>query len=238
MLSQRKYLVTFLLSLCALLLSATVSAQQVSISPLRVTFKGDQQSEILTLRNVSNGPFTVQPKVMKWTQRDGKDVFEPTREVLVAPPIVEVPAGETQIIRLSLRRAPDAKDELSYRVFVQQVAAPQKNNSATLSFSWSLSLPIFVAPLSDVSTPNLEWVGQMNGKNLELAVTNPGVQHIQLKSIKVESTVGSTSSAQMIYVLGGQTGKLIVAAPAGVSDKVTIVANTDAGEIRREVAIR
>jgi P pilus assembly chaperone PapD len=78
----------------------------------------------------------------------------------------------------------------------------------------------------------------MNGKNLELAVTNPGVQHIQLKSIKVESTVGSTSSAQMIYVLGGQTGKLIVAAPAGVSDKVTIVANTDAGEIRREVAIR
>jgi fimbrial chaperone protein len=238
MLSQRNYLVNFLLSLGALLLSATVYAQQVSISPLRVTFKGDQQSEILTLRNVSNAPFTVQPKVMKWSQRDGKDVFEPTREVLVAPPIVEVPAGETQVIRLSLRRAPDSKEELSYRVFVQQVAAPQRNNSSMLSFSWNLSLPIFVAPLNDVSTPNLEWVGQINGKNLELAVTNPGVQHIQVKSIKVESAVASTSSAQMIYVLGGQTDKLTVTAPAGTSDKVTIVANTDAGEIRREVAIR
>jgi fimbrial chaperone protein len=238
MLSQPKYLITFLLSLLSLFVCSAVQAQQVSISPLRVAFKGDQQSEILTLRNVSNAPFTVQPKVMKWTQRDGKDVFEPTREVLVAPPIVEVPAGETQVIRLSLRRAPDAKEELAYRVFVQQVAALQKSNSSTLSFSWSLSLPIFVAPLSDLSTPNLEWVGQTNGKTLELAVTNPGVQHIQVKSIKVESAVASTSSSQMIYVLGGQTGKLSVAAPAGASDKVTIVANTDAGEIRREVAIR
>jgi fimbrial chaperone protein len=214
------------------------SSQQVSVSPLRVTFASDQQSEILSLRNVSKAAFTVQPKVVRWVQRDGQEFFEPTRDVIVAPPLIEVPAGETQVIRLSLRRAPEAKQELTYRVFLQQVVAPQKATGSGLSFAWSLSLPIFVNPTGEVAPADLSWKAVANGNNIELTATNVGAMHVQVKGIKLESGTSVTSGGSMMYLLAGHSGKMIAPAPAGKPDRVTVVADTDMGEMRREVALK
>jgi fimbrial chaperone protein len=235
--SQHTYFLAF--ALCVVNALAGVSnAQQVSVAPLRVNFKGDQQSEVLTLRNVSATPFTVQPKVVKWSQVDGKDVFEPTRDVLVAPPFADIPGGEAQVIRFSLRRPPSAQEELTYRVLLQQVVSPNAASGASVTFAWTLSLPIFVAPVKEVSPANLVVVGRSNGKNVDLAISNTGLSHIQVKSVKLESSVGSSSGGQMVYLLAGQSNKLSVPAPAGKSERLTLIADTDAGEVRREVVLQ
>jgi fimbrial chaperone protein len=213
-------------------------AQQVSVSPLRVTFANEQQSEILSLRNVSKSSFTVQPKVVKWIQRDGQEFFEPTRDIIVAPPIVEVPAGETQVIRLSLRRPPEANAELTYRVFLQQVLAPQTQSGTGLTFAWSLSLPIFVNPSSPVAPANLSWKAELNGKNIDLTATNTGVMHVQVKGVRLEAGASVTTGGQMMYLLAGHTGKMSAPAPAGKSDRIVVVADTDMGEMRREVPLQ
>jgi fimbrial chaperone protein len=226
--------------ICALFVLPYLSAnaQQVSVSPLRVTFNTDQQSEILTVRNTSKQAFTIQPKVMKWSQKDGQDVMEATRDVLVAPPIVEVPAGESQVIRLALKRTPEAGKELTYRLFIQQVAAPQKLNTTGLTFAWNLSLPVFVTPSDGRLTPTLQWNGAINGKTLAFTATNSGSMHIQVKKLRIESSAGVSESSQMFYLLPAQQLKVAVLAPAGVGRSVVLVADTDAGELKQEVLLQ
>jgi fimbrial chaperone protein len=219
---------------CTALTCSSAFAQQVSVTPLRVLFKGEQQSDVITMRNTSKEAFTVQPKVVKWSQKDGVDVFEPTRDILVAPPIVEIGAGESQVIRLALRRAPDGSQELSYRIFLQQVGVEKKSNSTGVSFAWNLSLPIFVLPTVP-AIADLQWAAQANGKTISLTATNPSLTHVQIKKIKLESSVGTSEVGQMFYLLPGQQGKVVMPAPAGAIQKVTVIADTDAGEIRREV---
>jgi fimbrial chaperone protein len=220
---------------CASLNAA--NAQQVSVSPLRITFKNDQQSEIVTIRNTSKQTFTIQPKVLRWSQKDGQDVHEASRDVIVAPPIVEVPAGETQVIRLALKRAPEANRELSYRLFIQQVVAPQKFNSTGLSFAWNLSLPIFVLPTDAAITPKLQWNGSVVGKTMTLTATNTGGAHIQVKKVRVETSAGVSESGQMFYLLPSQQLKLAVPVPGGLGKSVVLVADTDVGEMKQEVAL-
>jgi fimbrial chaperone protein len=235
--SKKRFSAVVLFCVFSAFLGTSV-AQQVSVAPLRVTFKTDQQSEIVTIRNTSKQAFTIQPKVMRWSQKDGQDIHEATRDVIVAPPIVEVSAGETQVIRLALKRPPEAKAELTYRLFIQQVMAPQKFNSTGLSFAWNLSLPVFVAPTDATITPILQWNGAVNGKTMSLTATNSGASHIQVKKIRVETSAGVSEGGQMFYLLPAQQLKLAVPVPGGLGKSVTLIADTDIGELKQEVVLQ
>jgi fimbrial chaperone protein len=233
---QLKFFVTT--AFCLLTFSHFAFAQQVLVSPLRVSFKTEQQSEIVSIRNTSNQTFTVQPKVMKWSQKDGKDVFEPTRDILVAPPIVDVAAGENQVIRIALKRPPESGKELTYRLFLQQVVAPQKQSSAALAFSWNLSLPVFVTTADSSTVASLKWTGSVSGKTMTLTAVNSGSMHVQVKKLRVESSAGVSQSEQMFYLLPAQQLNLAVPIPAGMGKSVVLVADTDAGEMKQEVVLQ
>jgi fimbrial chaperone protein len=228
----------FIALVCVLAQSTFAFAQQVLVSPLRVSFKSEQQSEIVSIRNTSKDTFTVQPKVMKWSQKDGKDVFEPTRDLLVAPPIVDVAAGESQVIRIALKRPPEPGKELTYRLFIQQVVAPQKQSTTALAFSWNLSLPVFVTTADSSASASLQWTGDVSGKTMTLTAINSGSMHVQVKKIRVESSAGVSASEQMFYLLPAQQLKLAVPVPAGVGKSVVLIADTDAGEMKQEVILR
>jgi fimbrial chaperone protein len=236
--NYRQIKTSFVALIWALFACTASLAQQVVVSPLRVALKNDQQSEIVTIRNTSKQTFTVQPKVMKWSQKDGKDVFEPTRDVLVAPPIIDVPAGESQVIRLALKRPPEQSSELTYRLFIQQVVAPQKQSTTALAFSWSLSLPVFVSALDANTVASLKWTGTAVGKTMTLTAANSGSMHVQVKKVRVESSAGVSESDQMFYLLPAQQLKLAVPIPAGMGKTVTLVADTDAGEMKQEVLLQ
>jgi fimbrial chaperone protein len=228
----------FVAFVCLLGCSTFALAQQVLVSPLRVSFKSEQQSEIVSIRNTSKETFTVQPKIMKWSQKDGKDVFEPTRDLLVAPPLVDVAAGESQVIRVALKRPPEPGNELTYRLFIQQVVAPQKQSTTALAFSWNLSLPIFVTTADSSAVASLKWNGSVSGKTMTLTAVNSGSMHVQVKKLRVESSAGVSASEQMFYLLPAQQLKLAVPIPAGLGKSVTLIADTDAGEMKQEVILQ
>jgi fimbrial chaperone protein len=223
---------------CSLFAASAAFAQQVIVSPLRVTFKNDQQSELVTIRNTSKQAFTIQPRVMKWSQKDGRDLFDATRDILVAPPIVEIPPGEAQVIRLALKRPPEAGNELTYRLFIQQVVAPQASTTAALSFSWSLSLPLFVVAPDSPGSTTLQWTGAVSGKTLSLNAMNTGKMHIQVKKIRVETSAGVSASDQMFYLLPSQQMNMALPIPGGLGKSITLVAETDAGELKQEVPLQ
>mgnify|MGYP000329849137 CR=1 FL=1 len=120
-----RVIINAVFGLFVFLVGATVvNAAAIGVSPVRVTLSDKQKMGTLTVRNNGAEPVSMQLEVLNWSQEEGNGVFTPTRELIVNPPIFTIPAGGSQLIRVGLRRAPDAQRELTYRIFLQELPPP------------------------------------------------------------------------------------------------------------------
>ena len=94
---------------------------------MRVTLSDKQKIGTITVRNDGTEPVPMQLEVLNWSQEEANDVFTPTRELIVNPPIFTIPAGGSQLIRVGLRGTPDAQRELTYRIFIQELPPPPRS---------------------------------------------------------------------------------------------------------------
>jgi len=187
----------------------------------------------------------VQLEVMSWSQQDGEDVFTATREVLANPPIFTVPPGGSQLIRAGLRRAPDARRELTYRIFLQELPPPPSPDFNGAKMLMRVSLPVFVLP-EVAAQPALRWqAARTSDGALKISLTNIGNAHVQIANFSL-SLPGSAqpwiTQQSSTYVLHGQSRDWILPAnaenpspPPGAI--LQIFAQTDAGDMEAEVLI-
>lgn len=236
--------------LCAgLVLSGLAAASwalagSLQISPVRIVLSAQTPIVVLTVRNESAKASVMQLEGVSWQQSAGEDIYVPTREVLATPPIFTVPPGGTQIIRVGLRRPPDSRRELAYRLFLQEVpAATAPQNKDGVSVVLRFGIPIFVAPAGAAPRPLLEWRAVMaTQKALRIEAINRGDAHVQVSGFSLAAADGGPLLAQhqgMDYLLPEQGRHWLVtidqARPPGT--QLRIVAQTDAGEISAEVVL-
>ena len=224
---------------------SVVSAASIGVSPVRATLSANQKIETITVRNTGTEPMSVQLEVMSWSQQDGEDVFTATREVLANPPIFTVPPGGSQLIRAGLRRAPDARRELTYRIFLQELPPPPSPDFNGAKMLMRVSLPVFVLP--EVATqPALRWqAARTSDGALKISLTNIGNAHVQIANFSL-SLPGSAqpwiTQQSSTYVLHGQSRDWILPAnaenpPLPPGTILQIFAKTDAGDKESEVLI-
>ena len=226
-----------------------VNAAALGVNPVRVTLSDNQKMGTITLRNDGTEPITMQMEVLSWSQREGNAVFAATRELLANPPIFTIPAGSSQLVRVGLRRAPDAQRELSYRIILEELPPPPDPDSSGsgsgASMTLRISLPVFVSPEIDTK-PVLLWQAVRTSQGaLKISLSNNGNTHIQIKNFKLsllDSEQPWVTLQTADYVLAGQSRDWIVLAnpenpapPPGVTLK--LFAQTDAGDIEAEVII-
>jgi fimbrial chaperone protein len=224
---------------------SVVSAASIGVSPVRATLSANQKIETITVRNTGTEPMSVQLEVMSWSQQDGEDVFTATREVLANPPIFTVPPGGSQLIRAGLRRAPDARRELTYRIFLQELPPPPSPDFNGAKMLMRVSLPVFVLP-EVAAQPALRWqAARTSDGALKISLTNTGNAHVQIANFSL-SLSGSAqpwiTQQSSTYVLHGQSRDWILPAnaenpspPPGAI--LQIFAQTDAGDMEAEVLI-
>ena len=224
---------------------SVVSAANIGVNPVRVTLSENQKMGTLTVRNGGTEPMSMQLEVLNWSQEEGDDVFTPSREVLANPPIFTVPAGGSQLIRVGLRRAPDAQRELTYRIFLQELPPPPSPDFQGAKMLMRVSLPVFVLPKA-TAKPVLRWhaVRTSDGA-LKISLTNSGNAHIQIANFSLSLPgnakpwiIQKTSS----YVLPGLSRDWILPAnkenPAPLRGAtLQLIAQTDAGEFEAKVLI-
>ena len=228
------------------LIGASVAcAGSFSVHPIRVTLSDSQKMGTITLRNKGTEPITLQIETLSWSQRESKDVFTATREILSNPPIFTIPVGGSQLIRIGLRRESDAQSELAYRIILQEL--PQTNNSGFMGAKMLMrvSLPVFVLP-EVAAKPLLHWQAAQTSKDaLKLSVSNSGNAHIQIKNFKL-SLPGSSqplaTNNTVDYILPGQSYEWVLQAnenyPISTPDTtLQLFAQTDAGDIEALVII-
>lgn len=226
------------------LVSTLVRAGSFEVNPVRVDMSPAVRSVALSVRNAGTEAVVVQVSVQSWAQENGADVLAATSEILVSPPIATIPSGAEQIIRVGLRRAPDEKRELSYRLFLQEVPPPPKPGFQGLTVALRISLPIFVQPRQGSSKAELVWNAELRDDGMiRLKMDNRGTGHIQISDIQMslpgeaEPVVSQSAAA---YVLPGQSRQWDLKprhSRVKKADRLHLKVSTDAGSVSNDIGL-
>jgi fimbrial chaperone protein len=240
---------SFLKSVLALFMGLVVSigalAGTFQVSPIRIILSGKTPIAVLKVRNESDQSSVMQLKAMSWSQSGNDDVYTPTDEVLATPPIFTVPPGGTQIIRVGIRRKADARLELAYRLFLQEVPVAKKSTQDSgVKVALRFGIPVFVTPANNKSPqPLLNWRAVVGAeKTLRIEAINQGNAHVQISSVALNAATGGPQLAEyfgMHYILPKQARNWLVNVDPipPLRTPLKVLAQTDAGELHANLAL-
>lgn len=176
-------------ALAAAALAAHASGLQVS--PIGLRLAASAPAEAMWLTNTGTDPVHAQVRVFRWTQVDGKDVLEPSRDLVVSPPMVTIAPGDRQLVRVIRQVAPPADGtEIAYRVLVDELPL-DAGDKPGLKFVLRYSVPVFLAPAGDPSmkaTLQATWENGADGPRLR--VRNIGNGHAQIADVTWQGASG------------------------------------------------
>jgi fimbrial chaperone protein len=230
-----------LLAALSLLAALPAGASTFNISPIRVNLNGAHRTEALTLVNPEEAPVVVQVKVVAWSQKSGSEQLDETHEVLVTPPVLQIPANGQQIVRVALRRDPDPAAELTYRVIFEEVPQAAPAGFTGLRVALRLSVPIFIAPSQSKPNAQVTWDSHWlpNGQ-LELAATNHGSAHCQITDFEAQfpGSLMPLHGVASKYVLPGSRMVWTLTPPADAvrTGAIPIRGHSDQGDFSADVA--
>lgn len=170
----------FALAAALLLASAHAGAASLQVAPTSITVDAARQAEGLLLANTGDASLHAQARVYRWTQVDGEDVLEPTRDLAISPPMLEVAAGGEQLVRVVRLGLAPATVEASYRVVVDELPVDDGGGEG-LRFVLRYSIPVFIAAQAGEATPALSLGRSGDGRALEIA--NAGTGHARVSDL-------------------------------------------------------
>lgn len=197
------------LLLAGLLTAAgSVAAIGLQVAPISLDLAARSAAEGLWLSNTGDAPLTAQVRVFHWTQVDGEERLEPSRGLVISPPMLKLDAGARQLVRVIRTGAPPAAGlaEDAYRVVVNEVPGDASKEGG-LRFVLRYSIPVFIAPAGDAEpAPEVAWSLRAEGDHTLLEVRNTGRAHAQLSAIDFVAADGTRTPINpglLGYVLAG-----------------------------------
>lgn len=228
----------------ALALSVTAAAQaaSLSVSPIVVDLAQDRQTAAITLKNEGNESRVVQTELLRWTQRDGENIYAPSRDLLANPPMATLQPGQTQVIRVGMNREADAAQELAYRLYISEVPPPPREGFTGLRIALRLGLAVFVSPTAKPAG-RLDWRATRNLQGaVRLTMRNGGNRHVRLTGLKVRDAGSGQHLAELresqFTLLAGQSRPVPVALPAAWQGRqLNLLASTEEGDFESRIDV-
>jgi fimbrial chaperone protein len=199
----------------------------LQVSPIGLTVLAKAQAEALWLTNTGNDTIHAQVRVFRWTQADGKDLLEPSRDLVVSPPMVTIAPGARQMVRVIRQVEPPADGiEGAYRVLVDELPVDAAKKEG-LTFVLRYSIPVFLSPRGDPTVKaTLQATREGPASGGALRVRNSGTGHAQIADIVRLGANGERTvlKAGLVgYTLAGSAmAWSLPAAPAGGSVRARI----------------
>lgn len=228
----------------AVLIPAVAGAGDLSVDPVRIELSPQQQVASVNIRNNSDQPTTIQIEATAWSQLDGKDVYTPTRELLVSPPIITIAPKSEQVIRSALRRKADTSTELTYRIYLQELPSQPVPGFKGVQVTLRIGLPVFVKPQKLKATPKMLWtVSAAPDNSLKVALQNQGSAHVQVSDFALydvgnDKPIGGESGLN--YILAGQMHEWLIKTDPSktiTGGSLRLTAHTDAGNVDIELPV-
>lgn len=207
-------------------------AAALQASPVLVELRADSPSATIQIRNTGQAPIAVQTRVYRWTQENGEESLDETDDLSASPPMTTLQPGTTYSVRLvRVNRQPVAQEQ-AYRVLVDELPDPNRQQSGTIAMVVRHSIPVFL--LGPEGKPaQLTWsVGTRNGR-LVLRATNSGDRRVRLSNVSVRLPGGqnvSFGNGLLGYALAGSTMEWLSPGRASGSGG-TVTATTERGTV-------
>lgn len=201
-----------LVLVCLLLTAAAPAlAGRFSVAPIRVDFAAGLRIGAVTVTSEDDHPLVFKNSPSLWTQNaDGGDIYTPTSDLVVTPPLLRVETGEPRIVRIGTLREP-GDVERSYRVFLEEQApANPEGGGATIAVVIKFGVPVFVAPRSERVAGSAEIVERKPAR-VTLQVKNTGNVHFNVETITANGVALKDVSSW--YLLPGTTRRYDLAIP-------------------------
>ena len=186
-------------------------AGRFSVAPIRIDFGASLRIGAVTVTSEDDHPLVFKNSPSLWTQNaDGGDIYTPTSDLVVTPPLLRVEAGEPRIVRIGTLREP-GDVERSYRVFLEEQApANPEAGGATIAVVIKFGVPVFVAPRSERIAGVAEIVERKPGR-VTLQIKNSGNVHFNVETITANGVAVKDVSSW--YLLPGATRRYDLAIP-------------------------
>jgi fimbrial chaperone protein len=235
------------LALLALALAARAGqarAAEVEINPVVVSLSPGTRSALITLRNVGKEPVRFEMQARAWTQSPaGEMILSPTDDVVAFPPLLTLEPGEQRNLRIGAV-TPFGPVEKTYRVFLQELAPPEKpEGPSQVRVLSRIGLPVFLAPPKIQDRTLLRDLSVREGK-ASFRLVNDGNAHARPTSVRLEAS-GEDGTAVLEkeltawYVLAGSQRDYDLEIPRDVCAsvrKVVVTAALGRDVLRAEVA--
>lgn len=193
-------------------------AGSIEVGPITVQMLGSERTSTLTIRNASAAAESLQVRTVEWSQKDGQDVYAPSKALIASPPVVKLGPGETQKIRLVLENVPDAQRESAYRLILDELPTTPNIKGSGVKTTVRVLVPVFLTPSAQVQA-KLRWSAARSPAGLVVTAANEGDARERLTGLTFVADgqpVGG-GAAFNGYVLSHSSRSWTLAAPAGVS---------------------
>jgi len=186
----RRTVPALLLFLLQLTLPASALSGEWRVTPIRIDLGKDAKSGAVVVFNESDERLQLQMKAFEWTQdKDGKDQYEETDNILFFPRIMIFDRQGEKILRAGIKGPPSAKEK-TYRLFLEEMPEPKKPEGAQVAIAIRFGVPIFVHPLKGEIRGEVGPVTMSSG-TLRIPVRNAGNAHFMIQSILIKGKGGN-----------------------------------------------
>jgi fimbrial chaperone protein len=201
---------------CLLAAASNASASGLQIAPTSLEMASAGPAQALWLTNTGDHELRAQVRAYKWSQAGGKDQLDPTQALVASPPMLTVPAGGRQLVRVIRTGQDTAPGEQTYRLLVDELPLEAAKGTG-VTYVLRYSVPVFIGASG---TPSLTWSGTPGHDTLELTVSNSGTAHAQLREMSLVQPGGASVAivpGLLGYVLPGATMHWTIALPDGAN---------------------
>lgn len=217
-------------------LAATPSlAASLQVMPIVFEMSAAKPADQLTLTNTGTAPMTAQARVYKWSHDGKEEKFEPATDVVASPPMLQLAAGASQIVRIVRVSKAPIEGEESYRILVDEVPDKAQPSKDQINFVFKHSIPVFISNDKNRAS-HLTWAVEKQDGRTFLVAHNDGNRRARIGGLTVKPANGkeiSLGKGLSGYVLAGSTMRWMLPLNAAIGNvgMVSVTARSDEGPI-------
>lgn len=181
------------LGLLALLACMQAGAASLFVRPTSVILSAGESAATVTVTNSGDKPVTAQLRLFAWDQQQNQDKLDATQAMVASPPMLQVPPGSSQTIRLVRMAQTPATSEECYRLIVDEIPDPKARDAGSaVVVQLRYSVPVFVIPKAK-ETARATVKASVKSNALHLDIANRGKAHAQISNVKVSYADGTSA---------------------------------------------
>lgn len=196
----------FLLSIYLFVfLNNGVYASAIEVSPTKVFFQPDQKFTSIIVKNLSKEKVFIQAELLHWQQKDSKNIYNTSKELIISPPLFSIEPESEQVVRIGRKQLTQSSSEQSYRLLLSEIPDQFKLTNG-LKIVLRLNLPIFITP-KETTQHDLKWSRSVKNNQVTLSIYNPNNTHRMVNKVELKDKLNKSlyeKQNAFIYLLPKQ----------------------------------